>query len=86
MCYGASEFSLCKGAAVTDPIADIIARLDTLEAHVAGQEQVIAELNEMVTTQWQKIDRLERFVGQLRETVQTLTPARDGPEPPPPHY
>lgn len=65
---------------------EITARLIALEAHVAHQERTIADLNEIVTTHYRKIDRLERLVERLRESMISLAPQRDGPEPPPPHY
>lgn len=61
-------------------------RLDALEATVAHQEKMLGELNEVVTSQWRKIDMLQRLVLQLREEIQNVTPQRDAPEPPPPHY
>lgn len=71
---------------MTGSSQDHAARLDALEAHLAHQERVIADLNEVVTEQWRKIDRLERLVRQLRDTLETLPQQREGPEPPPPHY
>ena len=62
------------------------ARLDALETRIAHQDRTIAELNDVMTAQWRKIDFLERRLAQLREEMQTLEPRRDGPEPPPPHY
>ena len=67
--------------------ADNSARLDALEMRVAHQDRVIAELNDVITAQWRKIDVLERLLANLREEVQTMaTPPRGAPEPPPPHY
>jgi len=68
------------------PLAIIDQRLEALEAHVADQERVIAELNDVVTGQWRRIDKLERLVERLRETLLSLPAQREGPEPPPPHY
>ena len=42
--------------------ADNSARLDALEMRVAHQDRVIAELNEVITAQWRKIDVLERLL------------------------
>lgn len=64
----------------------IISRIDALEMLIAHQERSIAELNEVVTAQWRKIDALDRLILQLREELQNISPARDAPEPPPPHY
>lgn len=64
----------------------LISRVDALEMLIAHQERSLAELNEVVTSQWRKIDALDRLVLQLREELQNITAARDAPEPPPPHY
>jgi uncharacterized coiled-coil protein SlyX len=71
---------------MSDALSDHASRLEALEALVTHQERMIAELNEVVTSQWRKIDVLERQVAQLREEIQNIGPARDAPEPPPPHY
>ena len=65
--------------------SDLISRLDTLEVRFSQQEIDVADLNEMITTQWSLIDALKREVLQLRETVRNLSPPPDRPEPPP-HY
>lgn len=63
------------------------AELADLEARMAEQERVIADLNEMVVAQWRKIDSLERRLGELRDEFDAAALSRpDGPEPPPPHY
>ena len=62
------------------------ARLDALEMRIAEQDRTIADLNEVITAQWRKIDGLERHVSQLREEFQTIDTGRGAPEPPPPHY
>ncbi len=66
--------------------ADASSRLDALEMRIAHQDQMIAELNEVITAQWRKIDILERHIGNLREEFQNLAVLRTAPEPPPPHY
>jgi SlyX protein len=71
---------------MTDHAPDAIARLEALEILVAHQERTIAELNDVITAHWRKIDALERLVAQLRNEVQNITPQREAPEPPPPHY
>ena len=62
------------------------ARIDALEMRIAEQDRTIADLNEVITAQWRKIDGLERHVSQLREEFQTIDTSRGAPEPPPPHY
>ena len=69
-----------SGAEPSDRIAE-------LEQRIAQQDRVISDLNEMVIAQWQKVDALERRLGELREEFDSAGPLRsDGPEPPPPHY
>ena len=62
-------------------------RIPNLEARIAEQDRVIADLNDMVVAQWRKIDSLDRRVGELRDEFEAAALARpDGQEPPPPHY
>ena len=65
---------------------EMLARLDALEMRAAHQDRIIADLNETITTQWRKIDAMERQLARLREELETAGTHRDGPEPPPPHY
>lgn len=62
-------------------------RIADLEARIAEQDRVIADLNEMVVSQWKKLDFLERRLGELRDEFDASAAGRaDGPEKPPPHY
>lgn len=61
-------------------------RLDALETRIAHQDRMLADLNEVITAQWRRIDGLERQVAQMREEFQNLGDTRGAPEPPPPHY
>lgn len=70
---------------MNDETADAVSRLEALELHVAHQEKLLAELNDVLAAQWRKIDALERRIAQLREELQNMGPVRDGPETPP-HY
>lgn len=60
-------------------------RIDVLEARLAHQEKTITDLNEVVTAQWKKIERLERQLQRLDEEVQALD-TQDVPVTKPPHY
>ncbi len=60
-------------------------RIDILETRLAHQEKTIADLNEVVTAQWKKIERLERQLQRLDEEVQALD-TQDVPVTKPPHY
>ena len=62
-------------------------RITDLERRIAEQERVIADLNEMVVSQWRKIDSLERRLGELQDEFDQSSLGRsDAPEKPPPHY
>ena len=65
---------------------DTTSRLDELEIRSVHQEQMLAELNEMIAAQWKKIDALEFQLKRTREEMQNLNMRPDGEEPPPPHY
>ena len=71
---------------MSDKLTEALARLDDLEVRIAPQDQMAAELNEVITAQWARISLLERQLAHLREEVQNSAPQREGPEPPPPHY
>jgi SlyX protein len=62
------------------------ARLDDVETRIAHQERMIADLNDVITKQWRKIDQLERQLSRMKEELQSIEPQRTTPEPPPPHY
>jgi SlyX protein len=66
-------------------MTDTNQRLNELEIRVAHQDKMIADLNDMITAQWKKIEILERQLRRLDEEVQSL----DQEAPPvqkPPHY
>ena len=67
-------------------LSDQSSRIDALEVRSAHQDQTIAELNDVITAQWRKIDALERQVSRMQDEYQNMTVPRDLPEPPPPHY
>ena len=61
-------------------------RLEDLEIRFAHQEKLVAELNDIVTAQWKKIDALENQIRRMHADVQNLDLGSKAPEPPPPHY
>jgi SlyX protein len=66
--------------------SDDSSRLDALEMRIAHQDRTIAEINEVITSQWRTIDALQRLVTELREEFRNIAPTRSTPEPAPPHY
>ncbi len=64
---------------------DLSDRIETLETRLAHQEKTISDLSDMVTSQWRKIEMLERQLRQLNEEMQTMDSA-GVPVDKPPHY
>jgi SlyX protein len=68
---------------------DLINRIDTLETHIAHQDGIIEELNDLSSKQWVEIQKLnDRFdhlnnkFSELERDIET-PPDEDAP---PPHY
>lgn len=64
-------------------------RLNELEAHVAHQDSIIQDLNEVSIQQWDEIKALNEKVEFLKGKLQAAEDAKDedaSKEPPPPHY
>ena len=66
-------------------MSDLV-RIEELEIRFVHQEQVVAELNEMITAQWKRIEGLESHLKRLHEELQNMDQPRGGPEQKPPHY
>jgi SlyX protein len=61
-------------------------RIEDLETRVAHQERTIAELNDVITAQWRKLEAIEFQLRRFGEEMQTMD-AGDGPaNQKPPHY
>jgi SlyX protein len=61
-------------------------RLDALEIRLAHQDKMIADLNDVITAQWKKIDQLERHLRLLDEEMQTLEQPSGPANQKPPHF
>jgi SlyX protein len=62
-------------------------RIEDLEVRMAHQDKTIAELNDVITSQWKKLEMIERQLRRLGEELEAM----DGGEGPaanqkPPHY
>jgi SlyX protein len=64
----------------------ISARIDELEIRIAHQDNTIADLNEVITAQWKKIEAMERQLLRLGEELQKVDVRSSEQEAPPPHY
>ncbi len=72
---------------MTDP-NDISQRLETVETQVAFQDQTIEDLNNVITSQWAEIEKLQREIAKLGAHIQEIDTSTDGGEidERPPHY
>lgn len=63
-------------------------RVVDLEIQITHQATTIDDLSEMVSKQWQMIDRLQRQIGALKEAVAELEEGGEAPaaNKKPPHY
>ncbi len=61
-------------------------RIDELEMRIAHQEKSIADLNDVITSQWKKIEALERQLRRLDEEMQSLDSGEAPANQKPPHY
>jgi SlyX protein len=67
-------------------MTNITSRIDELEIRMVHQDQTIADLNEVITAQWKKIEALERHLLRLGEELQKVDVRSSEQEAPPPHY
>jgi SlyX protein len=61
-------------------------RIDELEMRVAHQDKAIAELNDVITAQWRKLEALKFQLRRLGEDMQTLDVGDQPAHQKPPHY
>jgi SlyX protein len=64
----------------------VIPRLDSLEIRMAHQDRIIAELNDVITAQWKKLDALERKVQRMGEELEAMDMGDMPANQKPPHY
>ena len=68
---------------------DLIKRIDALETHIAHQDSIIDELNDVSIKQWVEIqklnDRFDHLKNKLSEVEREIEPP-PGKDAPPPHY
>ena len=66
-------------------MSEISDRIEALETRLAHQEKTIGDLSDVVTSQWRKIEMLERQLRHLNEEMQSMD-ASTVPVDKPPHY
>ena len=70
-------------------LSELSERLMALESHIAHQDGIIDDLNDMVNQQWSAIEGLKRDLAELRARLARVEgdigPAQPDDQPPP-HY
>ncbi len=69
--------------------SDLAARIDELEIRLAHQDQVIEDLNAVISRQWSELEAVSRQLAKLGDrinVVETHSGEAAPAEPPPPHY
>jgi SlyX protein len=61
-------------------------RIQNLEIRMAHQDQTIADLNDVITAQWKKLDALERQLKRMSEELETMDQGDIPANQKPPHY
>jgi SlyX protein len=61
-------------------------RIQELETRVAHQEKTIADLNDVITAQWRKMEAIEFQLRRLGEEMQTMDGGDQPANQKPPHY
>jgi len=54
-------------------------RIDALEIIIAEQQQVIDDLNDMITQQWTAHEKLKRKISQITDQLQDLEENQSAP-------
>ena len=67
-------------------MAKIENRIDELEIRIAHQDRTIADLSDMLTAQWKKIELLERQLRRLGEELESMESGDAPANQKPPHY
>ncbi len=67
-----------------DPLTD---RIDTLEAHIAHQDQMLQELSEVMNDQRTEFDLIKARLAQFLDRIHAVEAQGPAPESrPPPHW
>ncbi|WP_339745693.1 SlyX family protein [uncultured Maricaulis sp.] len=73
---------------MTDEVpSDVTDRLDTLEAHIAHQDQMLQELSEVMNDQRTEFDLIKARLNQFLDRIHAVEAQGPAPESrPPPHW
>ena len=65
---------------------DLVDRIDTLETHIAHQDLMLLDLNEIVTLQQKNLDAINKQFGRFIDRVEAMGSQNPVPVKPPPHF
>ena len=65
---------------------DLVDRIDTLETHIAHQDLMLLDLNEIVTLQQKNLDAINKQFGRFIDRVEAMESQNPVPVKPPPHF
>ena len=77
---------LYKDLAVNKDIELIKEKLESIEIIIAHHDKIISEMNDVILTQWKKLDVVEKKLMQLHEDIKSMNDDQEMSDQRPPHY
>ncbi|GDX39696.1 hypothetical protein LBMAG20_19110 [Methylocystaceae bacterium] len=67
-------------------ISLMIEKLESLEVIIAHHDKIMSEMNEVIVSQWKKIDAFEKKLMELHEDINSMNGVQELRDQRPPHY
>jgi uncharacterized coiled-coil protein SlyX len=64
----------------------MIEKLESIEVIIMHHDKIIGEMNEIILSQWKKIDAAEKKLAQLNEEINCMNSGQQSRDQLPPHY
>ena len=64
----------------------MIEKLERIEVIIMHHDKIIGEMNEVILSQWKKIDAAEKKLAQLNEELNCMNRGQESRDQRPPHY
>ena len=61
-------------------------KLESIEIIIAHHDKIISEMNDVILTQWKKLDVVEKKLMQLHEDIKSMNDNQEMIDQRPPHY
>ena len=61
-------------------------KLESIEIIIAHHDKIISEMNDVILTQWKKLDVVEKKLMQLHEDIKSMNDDQEMSDQRPPHY